>query len=128
MAVGLEVRVPFCDHRLVQYVFNAPWAMKTFDGPEKSLLRAATVDVLPQSVAQRVKSPYPSTQDPRYTDELRFELKRLLDDADSPVLPLVNAPAARAAADGRGEGVRSSAELVLGLDAWLRAYDVELGL
>jgi hypothetical protein len=44
------------------------------------------------------------------------------------VLPLVNAAAARAAADGRGEGVRSSAELVLGLDAWLRAYDVELDL
>jgi asparagine synthase (glutamine-hydrolysing) len=128
MAVGLEVRVPFCDHRLVQYVFNAPWAMKTFDGREKSLLRAATVDLLPESVAQRVKSPYPSTQDPRYADELRIELKRLLDNADAPVLPLVNAAAARAAADGRSEGVRSSAELVLGLDAWLRAYDVELDL
>jgi asparagine synthase (glutamine-hydrolysing) len=128
MAVGLEVRVPFCDHRLVQYVFNAPWAMKTFDGREKSLLRAATVDLLPESVAQRVKSPYPSTQDPRYADELQVELKRLLDDADSPVRPLVNAAAARAAADGRSEGVRSSAELVLGLDAWLRAYDVELDL
>ena len=71
MAVGLEVRVPFCDHRLVEYVFNTPWAMKTFDGREKSLLRAATADLLPESVAQRVKSPYPSTQDPRYTDELR---------------------------------------------------------
>jgi asparagine synthase (glutamine-hydrolysing) len=128
MAVGLEVRVPFCDHRLVQYVFNAPWAMKTFDGREKSLLRAATSDLLPESVAQRVKSPYPSTQDPRYADALRIELKQLLDDADSPVLPLVNAAAAREAADGRGEGVRSSAELVLGLDAWLRTYDVELSL
>ena len=42
MAVGLEVRVPFCDHRLVEYVFNTPWAMKTFDGREKSLLRGAT--------------------------------------------------------------------------------------
>jgi asparagine synthase (glutamine-hydrolysing) len=59
MAVGLEVRVPFCDHRLVQYVFNTPWAMKAFDGREKSLLRAATLDVLPQAVAQRVTSPVP---------------------------------------------------------------------
>src|SRR6185436_16735551 len=128
MAVGLEVRVPFCDHRLVQYVFNTPWAMKTFDGREKSLLRAATADVLPQSVAQRVKSPYPSTQDPRYAEGLRIELKQLLDDADSPALSLVNMAAARAAADSGGEGVRSSAELVLGLDAWLRAYDTELSL
>jgi len=128
MAVGLEVRVPFCDHRLVQYVFNTPWAMKAFDGREKSLLRAATLDVLPQSVAQRVKSPYPSTQDPRYAEGLRIELKQLLDDADSPALSLVNMAAARAAADSGGEGVRSSAELVLGLDAWLRAYDTELSL
>jgi len=128
MAVGLEVRVPFCDHRLVQYVFNTPWAMKAFDGREKSLLRAATLDVLPQSVAQRVKSPYPSTQDPRYAEGLRIELKQLLDDADSPALSLVNMAAARAAADSGGEGVRSSAELVLGLDAWLRTYDTELSL
>src|SRR6185503_10991125 len=128
MAVGLEVRVPFCDHRLVQYVFNTPWAMKAFDWREKSLLRAAALDVLPQSVAQRVKSPYPSTQDPRYAEGLRIELKQLLDDADSPALSLVNMAAARAAADSGGEGVRSSAELVLGLDAWLRAYDTELNL
>ena len=128
MAVGLEVRVPFCDHRLVQYVFNTPWAMKSFDGREKSLLRAATLDVLPQSVAQRVKSPYPSTQDPRYAEGLRIELKQLLDDADSPALSLVNMAAARAAADSGGEGVRSSAELVLGLAAWLRAYDTQLSL
>ena len=50
MAVGLEVRVPFCDHRLVEYVYNAPWAMKTYDGREKSLLRGAARDVLPRSV------------------------------------------------------------------------------
>lgn len=42
MRNGLEVRVPFCDHRLVEYVYNAPWALKTYDGREKSLLRGAT--------------------------------------------------------------------------------------
>lgn len=61
MAVGLEVRVPFCDHRLVEYVYNAPWSLKTYDGREKSLLRGAARDVLPRSVIDRVKSPYPST-------------------------------------------------------------------
>ena len=62
MAVGLEVRVPFCDHRLVEYVYNTPWSLKTYDGREKSLLRGAARDVLPESVVERVKSPYPSTQ------------------------------------------------------------------
>ncbi|MFP3831158.1 asparagine synthase-related protein, partial [Pseudomonas sp. SIMBA_021] len=54
MAVGLEVRVPFCDHRLVEYVFNVPWQMKTFDGREKSLLREAVRPLLPESVLNRV--------------------------------------------------------------------------
>jgi asparagine synthase (glutamine-hydrolysing) len=78
MAVGLEVRVPYCDHRLVEYVYNTPWSMKTFDGREKSLLRGATANVLPRSVVERVKSPYPSTQDPEYGAALQQQGKELL--------------------------------------------------
>ncbi|MCX5140839.1 MULTISPECIES: asparagine synthase (glutamine-hydrolyzing) [unclassified Streptomyces] len=78
MAVGLEVRVPFCDHRLVQYVFNAPWSLKTFDGREKSLLRAATRDVLPESVANRKKSGYPGTFDPAYVEAIQSQGAGLL--------------------------------------------------
>jgi asparagine synthase (glutamine-hydrolysing) len=66
MAVGLEVRVPFCDHRLVEYVFNIPWRLKSFGGREKSILRTATRELLPDSIVERPKSPYPSTQDPAY--------------------------------------------------------------
>ncbi|MFD9668272.1 asparagine synthase (glutamine-hydrolyzing) [Rhodococcus sp. NPDC059968] len=91
MAVGLEVRVPFCDHRLVEYVYNTPWSLKTFDGREKSLLRAATRDVLPQSVIDRVKSPYPSTQDPKYAVALQQHGKELLSDPSHPVFGLVSA-------------------------------------
>ncbi len=126
MAVGLEVRVPFCDHRLVQYVFNTPWSMKTFDGREKSLLRAAARDVLPESVAQRVKSPYPSTQDPRYGQELNAELARVLADKDAPVLPLLDTAGVREAVDARGEGFRFPTELVLALNTWLGRYDATL--
>nr|WP_184984726.1 asparagine synthase (glutamine-hydrolyzing) [Sphaerisporangium rubeum] len=79
MAGGLEVRVPFCDHRLVEYVFNAPWAMKTFDGREKSLLRAAARDVLPAAILDRRKSPYPAIQDPGYEKALREEAAGLVD-------------------------------------------------
>src|SRR6201999_2030524 len=75
MAVGLEVRVPYCDHRLVEYGYNTPWALKSFDGREKSLLREAAADVLPRSVYDRVKSPYPSTQDPRYAVALQEQVR-----------------------------------------------------
>ncbi|HET6504967.1 MAG TPA: asparagine synthase (glutamine-hydrolyzing) [Amycolatopsis sp.] len=90
MAVGLEVRVPFCDHRLVDYVYNTPWSMKTFDGREKSLLRHAAKHVLPQSVVDRVKSPYPSTQDPGYAAALQQQVKEVLAEPDSRVLDLVD--------------------------------------
>ena len=88
MAVGLEVRVPFCDHRLVEYVYNAPWSLKSFDGREKSLLREATADLLPKSVYNRVKSPYPSIQDPRYVIALQEHAKDLLTNRSHPVFEL----------------------------------------
>lgn len=129
MAVGLEVRAPFCDHRLVQYVFNTPWSMKTFDGREKSLLRAAARDVLPDEIADRVKAPYPTTKDPRYLEALRAELERVARDRDNPVHALLDerslttAVTEGLAADG---GLRTGAELALALEFWLRTQDVRL--
>jgi asparagine synthase (glutamine-hydrolysing)/amidotransferase len=133
MAVGLEVRVPFCDHRLVEYVFNVPWAMKSFDGREKSLLRAAVADLLPTPVLERVKTPYPATQDPVYERLLRGELARVLADPDAPVLPLLDRAKCRALI-GRPQGAvsrpydRGSLETAVWLDAWLRLHDVTLEL
>ncbi|MFE0102859.1 asparagine synthase (glutamine-hydrolyzing) [Streptomyces sp. NPDC059009] len=129
MATGLEVRVPFCDHRLVQYVFNTPWKAKTFDGREKSLLRAATRDLLPVSVADRAKSPYPSIQDSRYDEALRGELRAVLADPGAPVRALLDSDAAqRVIASASGVELRIGSEFVLGLDDWLRRYDVVLDI
>jgi len=132
MASGLEVRVPFCDHRLVQYVFNTPWAMKTFDGREKSLLRAATADVLPPSIVQRRKSPYPATQDPTYEEALHEAVAKLLAN-DAPVVSLLDREATRAAVNRpvdavSTDGDRRQLEFVLGLHGWLEDYDVVLDL
>src|SRR4029079_16831465 len=90
MAVGLEVRVPFCDHRLVEYVYNTPWSLKSYDGREKSLLRGAARDVLPDSVVKRVKSPYPSTSDPKYGAARQEQIKDLLGSADDALFGLVD--------------------------------------
>ncbi|MBL1084608.1 asparagine synthase (glutamine-hydrolyzing) [Streptomyces actinomycinicus] len=132
MAVGLEVRVPFCDHRLVDYVYNAPWALKSFDGREKSLLREATADVLPRSVYERVKSPYPSTQDPRYARALQEQARDLLAGPGHQVFDLVDRRRVRAAAE-RTEPVSTQAsrrdlERTLDLAAWLDLYTPELAL
>ncbi|MFC0862024.1 asparagine synthase (glutamine-hydrolyzing) [Sphaerimonospora cavernae] len=133
MAVGLEVRVPFCDHRLVQYVFNTPWAMKTFDGREKSLLRAAVEDVLPRSVIERRKVPYPSTQDPAYEHALRAELAGLVAGGDFAAAPLVDIGKIRNVLDQpvgavSFQGARSAIEGILQFNAWLESYDARLAL
>jgi asparagine synthase (glutamine-hydrolysing) len=126
MATGLEVRVPYCDHRLVEYVFNIPWSMQTFDGREKSILRAAATDILPESVAQRVKSPYPGSQDPRYTDVLRARLRALLTDDAAPIRDLLDLPTTELAAGSSGNHYRYSMEFVLAFDTWLRGHRAEL--
>jgi asparagine synthase (glutamine-hydrolysing) len=90
MAVGLEVRVPFCDHRLVEYAFNTPWSMKTFDGREKSLLRHAAAHVLPASARDRKKASYPSIQDPAYLTALQQQAKEVLADVTHPVHDLID--------------------------------------
>jgi asparagine synthase (glutamine-hydrolysing)/amidotransferase len=133
MAVGLEVRVPFCDHRLVEYVFNVPWRMKSFDGREKSLLRAATADLLPRSIVERVKTPYPATQDPGYERSLRNGLADLVYDANAPVLPLldmnrVNKTLGRSVGEVSLPYDRGSLEMTLWLNAWLVKYGVTLDI
>ncbi|MDN5385465.1 MULTISPECIES: asparagine synthase (glutamine-hydrolyzing) [Streptomyces] len=133
MAVGLEVRVPFCDHRLVEYVFNVPWEMKSFDGREKSLLRAAAGDLLPVSVLERSKTPYPATQDPVYEAALRTELTEVLADADSPVLPLLDVARIRRVLDRPVGDVsmpydRGGLETALWLNRWLASYEVQLDI
>ncbi len=131
MAVGLEVRVPFCDHRLVEYVYNAPWSLKTYDGREKSLLRGAARDVLPRSVIERVKSPYPSTQDPGYTVKLQRNAREYLANPGHPVFDIVNrdwlARAVAAEADVTMAS-RRGLERALDLALWLDMYKQALKL
>ncbi|MFI6577792.1 asparagine synthase (glutamine-hydrolyzing) [Nocardiopsis sp. NPDC050513] len=135
-SVGLSLRLPYCDHRLVEYVYNAPWSVKSFDGREKSLLRAALADVLPASVLERRKSPYPVVQDAVYAEELCGRLRRILDDPGAPVADLVDRDAtAKVAAEpgalvsGRGVWVaRTHAEMVIQLNTWLEVYGVRLRL
>ena len=131
MAVGLEVRVPFCDHRLVEYVYNAPWRLKTYDGREKSLLRGAARDVLPRSVVERVKSPYPSTQDPLYTTALQRQAREVLEHSEDGVLDLIDRTrldrATRPAAQ-LSTPDRHGLEWTLNFDAWLALYQPRLAL
>ncbi|MEV8597797.1 asparagine synthase (glutamine-hydrolyzing) [Streptomyces sp. NPDC052012] len=130
MAVGLEVRVPYCDHRLVEYVHNTPWRLKCHDGREKSLLRAVGRDLLPESVLRRRKSAYPTLRAPRHTRLLQEAAAQLLREPGRPVFDLVAprwlAGAVRTAPAALPAAVRNGIEDVLNLDVWLDLYKPEL--
>ena len=122
MAVGLEVRVPFCDHRLVEYAFNTPWSQHTFDGQEKSLLRAAAADVLPASVVTRTKAPYPVTQDPAYDRAIRDQAADLVATPTSPAWTFLDPQRLRdrLARPVTDRATRAGIDFALNLDLWLQ--------
>ncbi|MBQ1507308.1 MAG: asparagine synthase (glutamine-hydrolyzing), partial [Ruminococcus sp.] len=78
MYSGLEVRVPFCDYRLVEYAYNMPWSLKAYGGREKGIVRKAFEDILPKEIAWRKKSPYPKTHNPVYFNECAQRVKMIL--------------------------------------------------
>ena len=78
MYSGLEVRVPFCDYRLVEYAYNMPWKLKAWGGREKGLVRKAFDDILPEEIAWRKKSPYPKTHNPVYFHACANRVKTVL--------------------------------------------------
>lgn len=133
MATGVEVRVPFCDHRLVEYVYNIPWRMKNTRPQEKGLLRDATRQWLPAAINERVKTPYPATQDGAYEDMLRNEIRLILDDRNSPVYPYLNTDRMRKNSHRKTSELslpynRGSMEMVISMNNWLRHYDISIAM
>lgn len=134
MAHGLEVRVPFCDHRLAQYVWNIPWEMKMLGGMEKGLLRKALSDILPDEVLYRKKSPYPKTHNPSYEKAVGLWLSEILDDRSSPLLPFVNKNAILDLIQNKSDygkpwfgQLMAKPQLLaylIQIDTWLRKYNV----
>jgi asparagine synthase (glutamine-hydrolysing) len=138
MAAGLEVRVPFCDHRLVEYVWNVPWDIKTSGDREKGILRKALRGVLPDDVLTRKKSPYPKTHNPNYLAAVKGLLLDILDDPNSPLLPLINVQKVRALADAStaSSNIPWFGQLMSGpqlfaylyqVNLWLKQYKVVIG-
>lgn len=90
MYSGLEVRVPFCDYRIVEYAYNMPWNIKSLEGREKGIVREAMKGILPDKVLWRKKSPYPKTHNPIYMNLVSNKVKDILKDNNSIVSQLLN--------------------------------------
>jgi asparagine synthase (glutamine-hydrolysing) len=137
MGASLEVRVPFADHRLVEYVWNIPWEMKMLNGREKGILRKAMEGILPQDVLYRKKSPYPKTHNPEYLIAVKKMLKSVLNDKSNPILELVSKQKAEEILDSDGSsfkvpwfgqlmtGPQLIAHLVQ-INIWLKHYNINI--
>ena len=90
MYSGLEARVPFADHRIIEYVWNVPWDMKTRDGVVKNLLRQAGKGLLPDEILFRRKSPYPKTYDTNYEALLIQRVREMMTGGSAPVMEFLD--------------------------------------
>ncbi|QBD79726.1 asparagine synthase (glutamine-hydrolyzing) [Ktedonosporobacter rubrisoli] len=130
MAVGFEVRVPFCDHRLVEYVWNIPWEMKNTGGIEKGILREAMTGILPDDARKRRKSAYPSTQNPTYVEALRKYTLQILANPQAPALKLTNPEFLRMLVEKKVQLPDEASvfffERVIQLNTWFQEYHVSI--
>ena len=90
MYSSLEARVPFADHRIMEYVWNVPWDMKTRDGLVKNLLRQSGKGLLPTISCSAGKSPYPKTYDTNYEKLLTSRVREIMNDSSSPVMQFLD--------------------------------------
>ena len=131
---GLEVRVPFCDHRIAEYLYSVPWEMKDYQGKEKGLLRCAMAEFLPSEVLWRKKSPYPKTHDPKYELQVSGMLKSIIEKGNSPLFEIVDKRCIQEllTAEQRwpwyGQLMRRPQTIayMLQIDFWLRYYHIRL--
>ncbi len=131
MAVGFEVRVPFCDYRLVEYLWNVPFDIKSIDNIEKGILRRALQSVLPDDVRNRRKSAYPTSQDPHYLQSIRNLTLDMCSNKNNPIFSLINHSALLAIANKTNKeiddfGARSAMEYMLQTNEWLKNYHIHV--
>lgn len=134
MYSALEVRVPFCDYRIAEYLYGVPWEYKDHQGKEKGLLRCAMDGLLPEEVLWRKKSPYPKTHDPKYTALVHRRMNQLLEEKDAPLFSLVKKENVRQLLEQSSPwpwygqlmtGPQTIAYL-LQVDHWLRYYNIDI--
>lgn len=134
MYSALEVRVPFCDHRIAEYLYGVPWAYKDRHGKEKGLLRYAMEGILPEEVLWRKKSPYPKTHDPRYTELVHRRMERLMEQKEAPLFELVDRRKLRDLMEGNspwpwyGQLMTGPQTLayMLQIECWLERFQIDI--
>lgn len=133
---GVNIRMPFCDYKLVEYVWNIPWKLKAYDGREKGLLRKCFSTELPEDIITRKKSPYPKTHNPDFENLVKEKLKNLLNDSNCKIKDLINTEYILSLMDQKSDygkpwfgqlmAIPQLYAYLLQIDFWLKHYKISV--
>lgn len=138
MEASLEVRVPFCDYRIVEYAYNMPWSIKSYNGREKGILRKAFENELPDIIIWRKKSPYPKTFNPEYVQAVSKMALCVLEDKNCVLNEMINKSSIMSLIENPdslsepwyGQLMRGPQVLayLVQIYAWIRRYNVQFDI
>lgn len=131
--------VPFCDYRLVEYLYNVPFEIKCYLNYEKGLLRYAYKDLLPAEIINRKKSPYPKTYNPKYLNKVKEKLLEVVNDNTSKINDVLDKEYILNIIKNNGDNFENPwfGQLMKGpqfmaylleLEYWLKEYNIKIEL
>lgn len=125
MAHGLESRVPFLDHPLVEFAATAPADVKFSGGRSKQMLKAAFQSVLPAQIAnRRDKMGFPVPLAAWFKNELRELVGDVFGSTGAGELPYLKPKAVRHAF-GNGQPFSRKTWGLLSLELWRKQMQDE---
>ena len=145
MSNSLEVRVPYADHRIFEYVYNVDAKLKlglrnnNSTICEKYILKQAFKNDIPTDITNRKKSPFPKTYSKKYLQMLEEKLIEILNNPKSRIHEILNTKYIKKLIETHGIELKENLfgqlmtypqtlAFIIQIDFWLTTYNIEIVL
>ena len=139
---NLNIRMPFADYRIFEYVYNIPAKFKlglneNTEPIEKYILRKAFENELPKDVVYRKKSPFPKTYDPKYLNLVENATLEILNNSKLKIHKIINKDYILELINTHGKNLKENLfgqlmtypqtlAYICQISMWLELYDIEI--